>query len=70
MSSSDGKPYGEIMDEMDNEAKYLPAGGPLLNEILITMKHARIFICSREKMHPTGIQLYDELIERLEKAVR
>jgi len=56
--------YGEILDEMDHEAKYLPAEN-LLAEIIVTMRHARVFISSREKMHPTGIQLYDELLEKL-----
>lgn len=36
-----------------------------LNEICTTMKHAKAFITSRQKMHPTGIQLYNELLERL-----
>ena len=27
------------------------------------MKRARIFITSREKMHPDGIALYDELLK-------
>jgi hypothetical protein len=30
------------------------------------MEHARFFISSREKMHPSGIELYDELLEKLE----
>lgn len=58
------KPYGEIMDEMDNEAKYLPVDD-IIAEVIVTMKHARVFISSREKMHPTGIELYDELLEKL-----
>jgi protein-arginine kinase activator protein McsA len=37
----------------------------LKEEILTTMKHARTFITSREKMHPTGVELYDELIEKI-----
>jgi hypothetical protein len=61
---TDSKPYGEILDEMDHEAKYLPAEN-LLQEIIVTMRHARVFITSREKMHPTGIQQYDELLEKL-----
>ncbi len=61
------KPYGEVLDEMDHEAKYLPASdvGDLIRETIITMRHARIFIMSREKMHPTGVQLYDELLAKL-----
>jgi hypothetical protein len=37
----------------------------LLDDVIVTMRHARIFITSREKMHPTGIELYDELLEKL-----
>jgi len=59
------KPFGEIMDEMDHEAKYLPAEN-ILQDVIETMRHARVFISSREKMHPTGIQLYDELLAKLE----
>lgn len=59
------KPYGEIMDEMDHEAKYLPTEN-ILRDVIVTMRHARIFITSREKMHPTGVQLYDELLAKLE----
>lgn len=58
------KPYGEIMDEMDHEAKYLPAED-ILQDITVTMRHARVFITSREKMHPTGVKLYDELLAKL-----
>jgi hypothetical protein len=65
------KPYGEIMDEMDHEAKYLPATvGPLiprevLADLVDTMRHARIFITTREKMHPTGVELWDDLYKKL-----
>lgn len=48
------------MDEKDS-IKYVK-----VDEILITLKHGRIFITSREKMHSTGVQLYDELISMLE----
>lgn len=37
-----------------------------LQDVIVTMRHARVFITSREKMHPTGIQLYDELLAKLE----
>jgi hypothetical protein len=60
------KPYGEILDEMDNEAKYLPAEN-ILADVIITMRHAHVFITSREKMHPTGVKLYQELLEKLER---
>ena len=39
----------------------------LFDEIIVTMGHARLFINTREKMHPTGINLYDNLLERLNK---
>lgn len=34
----------------------------LLLECLVTLRHARTFVTSREKMHPTGVELYDKLI--------
>ena len=37
----------------------------LLDAVLSTMGHARVFIASREKMHPEGIRQYDELMESL-----
>ena len=37
----------------------------LLDDVLSTMGHARVFIASREKMHPEGIRQYDELMESL-----
>jgi hypothetical protein len=35
------------------------------DDIIATLQHARIFITTREKMNPVGVQLYDELIDRL-----
>lgn len=58
------KPYGEILDEMDHETKCAPVEN-LLEEIIVTMRHARVFLTSREKMHPTGVALYDELLQKL-----
>ncbi len=37
----------------------------VIGEVITTMKHARIFIASRQKMHPTGVKLYAELIKNL-----
>ena len=37
----------------------------MLDDIITTLQHARIFITTREKMNPAGVQLYDELIDRL-----
>ena len=39
----------------------------LIPDLLSTLRHARIFITSRQKMHETGIFLYDELITKVEK---
>ena len=33
-----------------------------VKELKVTMRHASIFIRSRQKMHPVGIELYDELL--------
>ena len=43
--------------------------GELLDELLLTLKHARTFITTREKMHPDGVELYDELILKLEQTI-
>lgn len=41
----------------------------LLLECLVTLRHARVFVRSREKMHPTGIELYDQLVKDVEFAL-
>jgi hypothetical protein len=38
-----------------------------LEELRVTMKHARTFITSRQKMNPVGVELYDELTTRLDE---
>jgi hypothetical protein len=42
----------------------------LCDEVLVTLKHARTFITSREKMHPDGVKLYDELLANLKRFLR
>jgi hypothetical protein len=42
----------------------------LLRDVAVTMRHARIFITSREKMHPTGIELYDQLLDEIRLELR
>lgn len=37
-----------------------------LTEVIVILRHARTFITSRQKMHPTGVYLYDELLTKLE----
>lgn len=41
----------------------------LIGEAITAMSHAEVFITSREKMHPTGVQLWGELIERLQQCL-
>jgi len=41
----------------------------LLREAFLELRHAKIFTTSREKMHPTGQELYDRLVERIEAAL-
>jgi hypothetical protein len=38
-----------------------------IKETITTLKHAKVFISSCEKMNPTGITLYNENIKSLEK---
>ena len=42
-----------------------PEDRELLSECLVTLRHADVFICSREKMHPDGRDLYRELVRKL-----
>ena len=41
--------------------------GDLPSEVLITLRHARTFITSRQQMHKAGVELHDDLINRIEK---
>lgn len=41
----------------------------IMLECLVTLRHARTFVTSREKMHPTGIKLYDCLIVEIAEAL-
>lgn len=43
--------------------------GLLLEEVITTMGHADTFIRSREKMHPTGIHLWDELADKINRDI-
>ncbi|SEE52805.1 hypothetical protein [Bradyrhizobium lablabi] len=52
LGEDDIDPYGELSPKAPDD---------LLGEIWCTLNHARIFIISREKMHPDGVKLYDEL---------
>lgn len=38
----------------------------ILMDIIETMKHARIFITSKQRMYSTGIELYEKLLTDLE----
>lgn len=42
----------------------------VLIDCLVTLRHARVFCDSREKMHPTGLELYDQLVKDVERALR
>lgn len=42
---------------------------PIIEEIYYTLRHARIFIASREKMNPTGVKIYDELLQKIKEGI-
>lgn len=42
----------------------------ILLECLVTLRHASIFVRTREKMHPTGLELYDQLVKDVEEALK
>jgi len=50
-------------DELAAERRVLKRA---LEKAAITMNHARTFITSRQKMHATGVALYDELLSALQ----
>ena len=52
-----------LMDDMPNVIKITPY---VLDDIIVTMRHALVFISSRQKMHEDGIKLYQELLSNLE----
>ena len=41
----------------------------LIGEAITTMSHAETFIRTREKMHPTGVDLWCELVNRLQECL-
>lgn len=41
----------------------------LLKEVQIELRHCRVFVTSREKSHPTGVELYDELAAKVDAAI-
>lgn len=41
----------------------------LISAAITSMSHAETFIESREKMHPTGVQQWGELIDRLREVI-
>ena len=41
----------------------------LIGEAITSMSHAEKFIESREKMHPTGVRQWGELIDRLREVI-
>ena len=42
----------------------------ILQECRVTLAHAAVFIRTREKMHPVGIEQYDELLVRLQRLIK
>lgn len=37
----------------------------LLRQAALELNHSKVFIRSREKMHPDGVRLYDELLDEI-----
>lgn len=48
------------------EHGYYPVEPALMREIIVTLRHAEVFIRTKEKMHPTGQKLYRELLDKLD----
>jgi hypothetical protein len=41
----------------------------ILLECLVTLRHAAVFVRTRQKMHPTGVELYDQLVKDVERTL-
>lgn len=55
--------YGEGWDKLTiNEAK------KWVSTLYYTMQHAKVFITSRQKMHPTGVGIYEDVLQQLFEA--
>ena len=54
-------------DRMVSDERGSSLASTVLLDVIHTMRHARVFITSREKMNPTGVQLWDELLAKLER---
>ena len=52
-----------LMNDLPNVIKISPY---VFDDILVTMKHALVFIATRQKMHEDGIKLYQKLLRNLE----
>lgn len=70
-SSSPSEYASEILRDMTAFIRRMPGAAQaptvgVLHDIFITMRHARTFITSREKMNPTGVELWDKLFAQIE----
>ena len=52
----------ELLDKIEELEK-------ILQKVEVTMNHAITFILSREKMHPTGVELYKEDLAEVRAAL-
>lgn len=56
------------IEAIQADAQFIHAGfKPLLIEALGELEFAHIFICTREKMHPDGLWLYNDLTDRIKR---
>lgn len=60
----------QLEETVARQAAELEALRRLLKEVHTTMNHAEVFIATREKMHPTGQELYRELLEAIDAAIK
>ena len=63
--------YENYEDELYQEGRKLQIKydeqKKIIDECLVTLRHATIFVSTREKMHPDGIKLFIELIHKIEE---
>lgn len=61
--------YDALLARCEAAEARLAEAKRLLYECQATLKHAAVFVRTREKMHPAGVELYDALLARLADAL-
>jgi hypothetical protein len=53
----------------ESAGQYVHIHRKVLKDVRDTLRHAKVFIATREKMHPDGQHLYDDVLKSVEALV-